>query len=510
MAFLPRLPRLPLSRLQSMHQIFRSAGRHYGACSLLAARTRYSLPLVSDKVSLHMSSTLKLAPWMRGFASGEQPSHQVILLPALSPTMMAGNIPTWKKKEGDEVAVGELLCLIETDKSTMELEAMEEGFVAKILAPAGSTNVPVGQPIAILVENAEDIASAKNIYLSVTDSGKSSEKDEKAGVSVQDSYISSHPSRQRLGPSVRKLLSESGIDVTSLIGTGPGGSVVKGDVLAAMRSGSKPAKAAESKTVVEPVQSVTRTSPVPKLSSEALLASSSPAYEDFPTSQIRKVIAKRLLESKNGIPHLYLSADMIIDQTLALRKELKDKHGVHVSVNDFVIKAVALALKTVPEANAHWDEKVLDIIPKTSIDISIAVATEKGLMTPILQNADQKSLQVISSEVKLLAEKARNGKLLPHEFQGGTFSISNLGMFSVDNFCAIINPPQACILAVGRGEQIVIWEEDADSSTQGTPRSATKMTLTISADNRVVDANIGGRFLDALSGIFKDPSQILL
>lgn len=470
--------------------------------------SRCSYPLSSAKNILQLSFPHKetaLHDARRALCSspGESPPHQVISLPALSPTMAKGNIPSWSKKEGDKVSVGEVLCLIETDKSTMELEAMEEGFLAKILVPAGSTDVAVGQPIAIIVENEDDIAKAKNIASSTSAAAPTdtkNPKDEKAAES-SDSKALVIPLRQRLGPSVRKLLVESGIDVATLKGTGPGGSVVKGDVLAAMKSGSKRGKHLEPKKA-EKVSS-------PVISKGISPPSSSISYEDLPTSQIRKVIAKRLLESKNGIPHLYLSADTVLDATLALRKELKASYSVHVSVNDFIIKAVASALKMVPEANAHWDEKT-GVVSGTSIDISIAVATEKGLMTPILRNADQKSLSDISSEVKLLAGKAREGKLQPHEFQGGSFSVSNLGMFEVDHFCAIINPPQACILAVGRGEPSVVWQEDPNDPSKGKPSAVTKVKLTLSADHRVVDTDIGGSFLDALTGILRDPRKHLL
>lgn len=439
---------------------------------------------------------------------GESPPHQIITLPALSPTMAKGNIPSWSKQEGEKVSVGEVLCLIETDKSTMEMEVMDEGFLAKILVPAGSTDVAVGQAIAIIVEIEEDIGKAKSMSSSASAATstetKSPEKDKKTAKS-SDSNGPAIPYRQRLGPSVRRLLMESGIDVATLTGTGPGGAVVKGDVIAAMKSGNKLIKEPVSKKVLKKASSPAAL----KGSSQALPPPSSMAHEDLPISQIRKVIARRLLESKSGIPHLYLSADTVLDATLALRKELKASYEVHVSVNDFIIKAVASALRVVPEANAHWDEK-LGVVSGSSIDLSIAVATEKGLMTPILHNADKKSLSDISSEVKLLAGKAREGKLQPHEFQGGSFSISNLGMLEVDHFCAIINPPQACNLAVGRGEPSVVWQEDPHDPSQGKPSAVTKVTLTLSADHRVVDTDIGGRFLDALTGILRDPKQHLL
>ncbi|MCO5581479.1 hypothetical protein L7F22_035364 [Adiantum nelumboides] len=323
------------------------------------------------------------------------PPHQLITLPALSPTMAKGNIPSWSKREGEKVSIGEVLCLIETDKSTMEMEVMEEGFLAKILVPAGSTDVAVGQAIAIIVENEEDIANAKNLSSSASAAtsteNKSPEKDEKIAKS-SDSKASALSTRQRLGPSVRRLLMESGIDVAILKGSGPGGAVVKGDVLAAMKSGKKSEKESGLKKAQKASSQET-----PKGPSETLLSPST-SHDSLPISQMRKVIAKRLVESKNGIPHVYLSADTVLDATLALRKELKASYGVHVSVNDFVIKAVASALKVVPEANAHWDEK-LGVVAGSSIDISIAVATDKGLMTPIIRNADQKSLSDISSEV---------------------------------------------------------------------------------------------------------------
>ncbi|KAF7811584.1 dihydrolipoyllysine-residue acetyltransferase component 1 of pyruvate dehydrogenase complex, mitochondrial isoform X2 [Senna tora] len=223
---------------------------------------------------------------------------------------------------------------------------------------------------------------------------------------------------------------------------------------------------------------------------------------------VRFVIAKRLLESKQNTPHLYLSSDVILDPLLSLRKDLKDRYDVKVSVNDIVIKVVAAALRNVGEANAYWDDEKGEVILCDSVDISIAVATEKGLLTPIIRNADQKTISSISSEVKELAEKARSGKLKPQEFQGGTFSISNLGMFPVDQFCAIINPPQACIMAVGRGNKVVEPVVGADGIER--PAVVTKMNLTLSADHRVFDGKVAGAFLSALQSNFSDIKRLLL
>ncbi|KAG6548622.1 hypothetical protein Mapa_009776 [Marchantia paleacea] len=428
--------------------------------------------------------------------------HENITMPALSPTMTQGNVLKWKKNEGDKVSAGDVLCEIETDKATLDMEAMEDGFLAKILVQAGTKDIPVGQPLCV-VEEEGDVGKFANYTGGQIAKAQSAPKFEgkkvdTAGPAPEPSHMpESGPKKSRVGPSVRRYLAESGLDAASLQGTGPHGMLLKGDVLSAMKSGSPQTKS-PSAAPTKPAASKSSTLP----------ASSDLGYIDLPTSQIRKIIAQRLLESKMGTPHLYLSADAILDPTLALRKSMKEKHGISVSVNDFVIRAAALALKAVPEANAFWDDKAGDVSSNKSVDISIAVATDKGLMTPIVRNADQKSLSEISAEVKSLAERARAGKLKPQEFQGGTFSISNLGMFQVDRFCAIINPPQACILAVGRGEKHVIWKDV--SQGEGHPVTVTKMCVTLSADHRVYDGDIAGRFLKALTSNLTDPTNMLL
>ncbi|KAG0558778.1 hypothetical protein KC19_10G053700 [Ceratodon purpureus] len=427
------------------------------------------------------------------------PPHQILAMPALSPTMTQGNVGTWKKKEGDQIAAGDVLCDIETDKATLDFESLEDGYLAKIIISSGSKDVQVGEELCIIAETAEDLEKFASY------SGASAAPEDPApqaeGSTSQSSSTSAPraPAPSRLGPAVKKLLSESGLDASQIQGTGPRGILVKGDVLAAVKGGMKPQAGG-------PVKSAPAKKDEPSKAPSKAPATDSPlSFEDIPNSQIRKIIAKRLLESKNGVPHAYLQAATNLDPTLQFRKELKEKHGVSVSVNDFIIKAAALALKEVPEANAFWDDKVGDRVNNASIDISIAVATEKGLITPILKNADQKSLSAISAEVKSLAEKARTGKLKPHEFQGGTFSISNLGMYQVDHFCAIINPPQACILAVGRGVPKVIWDE-----VSAGPKTVTEMLVTISVDHRVYDGDAGGRFLAAFKKNLDDPQMMLL
>ncbi|KAH9704225.1 Dihydrolipoyllysine-residue acetyltransferase component 1 of pyruvate dehydrogenase complex [Citrus sinensis] len=434
--------------------------------------------------------------------TSELPPRVVLEMPALSPTMNQGNIAKWRKNEGDKIEVGDVICEIETDKATLEFECLEEGYLAKILAPEGSKDVAVGQPIAITVEDPGDVGTVKNSVTSGAEvkGEKETHHDSKDVVKVQKGSFT------KISPSAKLLILEHGLDASSLQASGPYGTLLKGDVLAAIKSGKVSSRISShtEKTSPSPLpQTSTAVSPGSKSDLEL-----SDSFEDFPNTQIRKVIARRLLESKQNTPHLYLSSDVVLDPLLSFRKELKEKHNTKVSVNDIVIKAVAVALKNVPEANAYWDVEKGEIVLCDAIDISIAVATEKGLMTPIVRNADQKSISAISMEVKELAEKARAGKLAPHEFQGGTFSISNLGMFPVDQFCAIINPPQAGILAVGRGNQVV--EPVIGSDGNETPAVVTKMNLTLSADHRVFEGKVGGAFFSALCSNFSDIRRLLL
>lgn len=424
------------------------------------------------------------------------PPHIVLGMPALSPTMNQGNIAKWRKHEGEKIEVGDVLCEIETDKATLEFESLEEGFLAKILAPEGSKDISVGQPIAITVEDANDIEAVK---ASSSFSGSKVVKEQKMPTqkTTTNDIKQQKKGFNRISPAAKMLISEHRLDAFSIPASGPRGTLLKGDVLAMIKSGKGFSK-------VDSAQTLT-SSESPSQKSDLKQQDS---YQEFPNSQIRKVIAARLLESKQAIPHLYLSADVILDPLISFRKEIKEKYDAKVSVNDIVIKAVAVALKNVPEANAYWDSTKGEVVLCDSVDISIAVATEKGLMTPIIRNADQKSISSISSEVKALAEKARNGKLKPNEFQGGTFSISNLGMFPVDRFCAIINPPQAGILAVGRGNKVV--EPTVGPDGMEKPGVFTKMNLTLSADHRVFDGKVGGAFFAALSSNFSHIQKLLL
>ncbi|XP_044955981.1 dihydrolipoyllysine-residue acetyltransferase component 1 of pyruvate dehydrogenase complex, mitochondrial isoform X2 [Hordeum vulgare subsp. vulgare] len=411
----------------------------------------------------------------RWFSSAGLPPHMVIGMPALSPTMNQGNITKWRKQEGDKIEVGDVICEIETDKATLEFETLEEGYLAKILVPEGSKDVQVGQPIYVTVEESDDIEKIP----ADTSFGGDHKEDESSGSAAQTVEVDAaeqSPVMSRISPAAKMLIKEHGLNASLLKASGPRGTLLKGDVLAALKSGTALSSAKEKTAPAAPL-------PQPARDSQVHSQTTSPksdTFEDITNTQIRKVIAKRLLESKQTTPHLYLSKDVILDPLLAFRNELK----------------------------AYWDNSKEEAQKCASVDISIAVATEKGLMTPIIRNADQKTISAISSEVKQLAEKARAGKLAPNEFQGGTFSISNLGMYPVDHFCAIINPPQAGILAVGRGNKVVEPVMDND----GTEKAAvvTKMMLTLSADHRIFDGQVGGKFFTELALNFSDIRRLLL
>ncbi|CAL9246688.1 unnamed protein product [Arabidopsis halleri] len=431
--------------------------------------------------------------------TSDLPPHVVLEMPALSPTMNQGNIAKWWKKEGEKIEVGDVIGEIETDKATLEFESLEEGYLAKILIPEGSKDVVVGKPIALIVEDAESIEAIKS------SSAGSSEVETAKEVphSVVDKPTGRKAGFTKISPAAKLLILEHGLEASSIEASGPYGTLLKSDVVSAIASG-KVSKTSVSTKKKQP----SKETPSKSSSTSKSSVTQSDNYEDFPNSQIRKIIAKRLLESKQKIPHLYLQSDVVLDPLLAFRKELQENHGVKVSVNDIVIKAVAVALRNVRQANAFWDAEKGDIVMCDSVDISIAVATEKGLMTPIIKNADQKSISAISLEVKELAQKARSGKLAPHEFQGGTFSISNLGMYPVDHFCAIINPPQAGILAVGRGNKVVEPVIGLDGIEK--PSVVTKMNVTLSADHRIFDGQVGASFMSELRSNFEDVRRLLL
>ncbi|AMW35141.1 pyruvate dehydrogenase complex dihydrolipoamide acetyltransferase [Haematospirillum jordaniae] len=430
---------------------------------------------------------------------------QKILMPALSPTMTEGTLAKWLKKEGDAISAGDVIAEIETDKATMEFEAVDEGILARVLIPAGTQGVAVNEPIALLLEEGDDQAALD--ALMTASSPKVESKAAAPAAAASSSAASSVPvsrsasasgeaTRVFASPLARRLAKEAGLDLSVLKGSGPRGRIVRHDIQEALASGVT-ARMADASSA--PVASA-----VPKASSSPQLQPMPwQAYTAEPNTGIRKTIARRLSEAKQTVPHFYLTVDVELDALMALRKQLNSvpDAGHKLSVNDFVIKACALALQKVPAANAMWTDEA--ILRFDEIDISVAVATDGGLITPVIRNADRKGLATISTEMKALAKKARDGKLRPEEFQGGGFSISNLGMYGIKSFSAIINPPQSCILAVGAGEERVVVRD-------GAVAVRTMMTVTLSVDHRSVDGAVGAQFLAALKPLLEDPVQLML
>ena len=426
-----------------------------------------------------------------------------ILMPALSPTMTEGTLARWLKKEGDEVKSGQVIAEIETDKATMEVEAVDEGKLAKILVPAGTSGVKVNATIAILLEEGEDASALNKVPDPAnTSTAPASAPSHTAEVSIVPSphpaaksalVVHDVPAQSSAGdrlfatPLARRLAADKGIDLKTVRGTGPHGRIIKSDVLTAPKAGA----AAAAPASAQPPSTGAIADMLMKLGQ---------SFTAIPNNNIKKVTARRLLESKQTVPHFYLTVDCKLDTLLAMRKRINET-GLKVSVNDFVIRAVALALREVPEANSAWtDDAVLRF---NEVDVSVAVATPNGLITPIIKKADQKGLSAISAEMKELAEKAKAGKLKPEEFMGGGFTISNLGMFGVKDFAAIINPPQSCILAVGAGEQRPVVVD-------GKLEVATVMSCTLSVDHRSVDGAVGAQFLAAFKKRIEEPALMLL
>ncbi len=428
-----------------------------------------------------------------------------ILMPALSPTMTEGNLAKWLKNEGDAVKAGDVIAEIETDKATMEVEAVDEGTLGKILVAAGSQGVKVNQPIALLLEEGEDASAlgkaaggpAKPVPAPSPSPGPAAVPVPAATPTAPKPQSAPRAGAATAGgdrifarPLARRMATQSGLDLAGVSGSGPHGRIVKSDIETALSKGA-PAKA-PAPAAAAPGIAPAAAAPVAGL----------PAFTEQPHTMMRKVIAKRLTESKRDAPHFYLTLDCEIDALLKLRQEINGKsEKLKVSVNDFVIKAAALALKLVPAANASWTDAAVRLYQ--GADISVAVATPGGLITPIVRGADTKSLSAISNEMKDLATRAREGKLKPEEYQGGTFSVSNLGMFGIREFAAVINPPQGAILAVGAGEQRPIVKD-------GALAIATMMTCTLSVDHRVVDGAIGAEFLAAFKKLIQDPLMLLV
>jgi pyruvate dehydrogenase E2 component (dihydrolipoamide acetyltransferase) len=434
-----------------------------------------------------------------------------VLMPALSPTMTEGNLAKWHKKEGDTVKAGEVIAEIETDKATMEVEAVDEGRIGKILIPAGTQAVKVNEPIAILLEEGENdnaiAESAAKKDAAAKDAPKAEAKtasdmpalteDRKAGMhdaSAQPVKDTAKGDRIFATPLAKRIANDKGVDLKSIKGSGPHGRIVKADV-EGVKGGAAPSPAASGSAATA----------APVLSGDEKVNAFGQIYIEIPNNNIKKITAKRLLESKTTVPHFYLTIDCQIDELLKVRETLNKAAGkdaaYKLSVNDFVVKACAMALKAYPAANVSWSEAA--VLQFKHADISVAVATPNGLMTPIVKKAEEKGLAAISGEIKDLAKRARDGKLKPEEFQGGTFTVSNLGMFGITNFQAIINPPQSCILAVGAGQERPYVDN-------GQVKIGNFMSCTLSTDHRTVDGAVGAEFLQFVKRYIENPATMLL
>ena len=436
-----------------------------------------------------------------------------ILMPALSPTMEEGTLAKWHVKKGDKVSIGDVIAEIETDKATMEVEAVDEGKIGRLLVDEGTEGVAVNKPIAVLLEEGEGEDALEGYEPSggappkKKDGAKTREEPEaKAGEKPEPKAAEKEPAPDAGGkappapetekgnrvfasPLARRIAAQQGIDLTAISGSGPHGRIVKTDLEGAPKTAQNKQAASGS---VAPASAI-----------DARAFYEKGTYEEVPLDGMRKTIARRLTQSMQEIPHFYLTVDCELDELLTARKKLNEEagEGVKLSVNDFLIRAAALALVKVPDANVSFAGDA--VLKHRSADIGIAVALDGGLITPIIRNAEKKGLAEISEEAKSLAERARNKKLKPNEYEGGSFSISNLGMFGIKHFTGVINPPQAAILAVGKGEERPV-------ARNGKLELANVMTVTMSCDHRAIDGALGARFLEAFKSFVEYPARMLL
>jgi pyruvate dehydrogenase E2 component (dihydrolipoamide acetyltransferase) len=435
-----------------------------------------------------------------------------ILMPALSPTMEKGNLAKWLKKEGDAIKSGDVLAEIETDKATMEVEAVDEGVLAKILVPAGTADVAVNAVIAVIAAEGEDAKAAASGTAAAPAPAASAAPSAPAPVATSAPAAAPTPAMQKssgerpfASPLARRIAKDAGLDLAKISGSGPHGRIVEKDVRAAMAGGT--AKAAPAASAAP---SAARPAPVSSMSDETIKKLFEPgSFEEIPHDTMRKTIARRLVEAKSTIPHFYLSVDCELDTLLAAREAINanapkgadGKPAYKVSVNDFIIKAMAVALQRVPDANVTWTEGAM--LKHRHSDIGVAVSIPGGLITPVVRRAETKGLATISNEMKDFAARARARKLKPEEYQGGSSAVSNLGMFGIRNFAAVINPPHATILAVGVGEQRVVVKN-------GAPAVATVMSVTMSTDHRAVDGALGAELLSAFKSLIENPMGMLV
>ncbi len=431
-----------------------------------------------------------------------------ILMPALSPTMEEGTLAKWVVKEGDTVSSGDVMAEIETDKATMEFEAVDEGVIGKILIAEGTEGVKVNAVIAILLEDgesADDIGETSTPAAAPKPESKGEPATENAAPAegskpAPAAPVASDGSRVFASPLARRIAADKGLDLNDIRGSGPRGRIIKADVEGLSKSDA-PKAAAAAPAAAAPASPAMAAGPA---TDTILKMYEGREFEEVKLDGMRKTIAARLTEAKQTVPHFYLRRDIQLDSLMAFRGQLNkqlEPRGVKLSVNDFIIKACALALQQVPEANAVWaGDRVLKLKPS---DVAVAVAIEGGLFTPVLQDAEMKSLSALSAEMKDLATRARDRKLAPHEYQGGSFAISNLGMFGIDNFDAVINPPHGAILAVGAGTKKPVVGADGEMAI------ATVMSVTLSVDHRVIDGALGANLLNAIKDNLEAPMTML-
>ena len=427
-----------------------------------------------------------------------------ILMPALSPTMEEGTLAKWLVKEGQTVKSGDILAEIETDKATMEFEAVDEGIVGKILIAEGTAGVKVNTPIAVMVEEGESVGTTP-VAKAPAAAPVATAAPAAVATSAAAPVAVARPAGARVfaSPLARRIATEMGLDLTKITGSGPHGRIVKADVEGAKAA---PVAAAPVAAATVPVAAAAAAASMPTGMGAEMVKKmfADRAYEEVTLDGMRKTIAARLTEAKQTIPHFYLRRDVQLDALMAFRAELNHQltgRGVKLSVNDFIIKACALALQAVPNANAVWaGDRILRLKPS---DVAVAVAIEGGLFTPVLRDAHQKSISALSAEMKDLAGRAKTRKLAPSEYQGGSFAISNLGMFGIDNFDAVINPPHGSILAVGAGVKKPVVKKDGEIGV------ATVMSMTLSVDHRVIDGALGAEFLKAIIENLENPVAML-
>ena len=431
---------------------------------------------------------------------GAYPSHKVLNMPNLSPTMSKGTITKWYKKEGDSYIAGDVLCDVETDKATVGFEMVDSGVLAKIIAPTGSKDIPLGAPVAVVVDDAKDVAAFKDftgeakVEAKKPEAAKKEEKPEAKPAAKEEAKPAE--GRSKISPAARKFAAENNVDISLIKGTGPSGRVLKSDIEEFI---AKRKQEPEAKPAAKPT-------PAPAAAPKPVIPGM-PEYTDVELTSYKRVAAERLTEAKQTVPHFYVSIDCEVDNLLKLREELNKHSKSKISINDMLVKACAIACLRVPDANAAWMGTF--IRKYKDVDMCVAVQTPNGLIAPIVPRTNLKGFEQIAKETKALIEKAKDGKLKPEQFIGGTFTISNAGMFGINQLISIVNPPQACILGVSLVEKKFVVDE-SKLATDKPWRIASKLTVSLSCDHRVVDGAVASEWTKEFKRLVENPSLMLL